>query len=403
MNFLDIPDFIEKYVTKRSSSFFEKDIIEYQFILSEKIKGKSVLVVGGAGTIGSSYIKAILKFKPLKLVIVDINENGLTELTRDLRSTPNQFIPEDYKTYPMSLGEPVFVKMFENEGPFQVVANFAAHKHVRSEKDIYSIEAMLNNNVFKTKEFLDLLVKNKPEHFFCVSTDKAANPVNIMGASKKLMEDILISYSSELNISTARFANVAFSNGSLLAGFIDRIYKNQPIACPTDIKRFFVSPEESGQICMLACFLGDSGEIFFPKLEHEKLTNFKEITINFFNQLNREILVCKSENEAKNKSTTISKTDPYPVYFFESDTTGEKLFEEFITDKDEVDYIKFSSLGVIKNTEKISKSKIESIIFELKKLIDSENYTKSSIVNFLKQHIPNFQHIETGKSLDQKM
>lgn len=403
MNFLDIPDFIEKYVTKRSSSFFEKDIIEYQFILSEKIKGKSVLVVGGAGTIGSSYIKAILKFKPLKLVIVDINENGLTELTRDLRSTPNQFIPEDYKTYPMSLGEPVFVKMFENEGPFQVVANFAAHKHVRSEKDIYSIEAMLNNNVFKTKEFLDLLVKNKPEHFFCVSTDKAANPVNIMGASKKLMEDILISYSSELNISTARFANVAFSNGSLLAGFIDRIYKNQPIACPTDIKRFFVSPEESGQICMLACFLGDSGEILFPKLEHEKLTNFKEITINFFNQLNREILVCKSENEAKNKSTTISKSDPYPVYFFKSDTTGEKLFEEFITDKDEVDYIKFSSLGVIKNTEKISKSKIESIIFELKKLIDSENYTKSSIVNFLKQHIPNFQHIETGKSLDQKM
>ncbi len=403
MNFLDIPDFIEKYVTKRSSSFFEKDIIEYQFILSEKIKGKSVLVVGGAGTIGSSYIKAILKFKPLKLVIVDINENGLTELTRDLRSTPNQFIPEDYKTYPMSLGEHVFVKMFENEGPFQVVANFAAHKHVRSEKDIYSIEAMLNNNVFKTKEFLDLIVKNKPEHFFCVSTDKAANPVNIMGASKKLMEDILISYSSELNISTARFANVAFSNGSLLAGFIDRIYKNQPIACPTDIKRFFVSPEESGQICMLACFLGDSGEIFFPKLEHEKLTNFKEITINFFNQLNREILVCKSENEAKNKSTTISKTDPYPVYFFESDTTGEKLFEEFITDKDEVDYIKFSSLGVIKNTEKISKSKIESIIFELKKLIDSENYTKSSIVNFLKQHIPNFQHIEKGKSLDQKM
>jgi FlaA1/EpsC-like NDP-sugar epimerase len=266
MNIIDIPQFINTYVTKREESFFADDIKENSEILSKKIAGKSVLVIGGAGTIGSSYIKAILKFKPGKLYVVDTNENGLTELTRDLRSGADQFVPEDFKTYPMSFGDPVFRKMFVEEGPFEIVANFAAHKHVRSEKDKYSIEAMIENNVFKAKEFLDLLLENKPEHFFCVSTDKAANPVNVMGASKKLMEEVIMAYSSSLQITTARFANVAFSNGSLLAGYIERLFKNQPISCPSDVKRFFVSPEESGQICMLACMLGNSGEIFFPKL-----------------------------------------------------------------------------------------------------------------------------------------
>ena len=295
MNLIDIPEFIGKYITKRETSFFEQDIQQNAGILSEKIKDKSVLVVGGAGTIGSSYIKAILKFKPAKLYVVDTNENGLTELTRDLRSSDNQFVPEDYKTYPMSFGDPVFRKMFLEEGPFHIVANFAAHKHVRSEKDKYSIEAMIENNVFKAKDFLDLLVNHKPEHFFCVSTDKAANPVNVMGASKKLMEEVIMAYSSELQITTARFANVAFSNGSLLAGYIERLYKNQPISCPSDVKRFFVSPEESGQICMLACMLGNSGEIFFPKLDDEEMTYFKEITEYFFNQSNREIVLCNSD------------------------------------------------------------------------------------------------------------
>ena len=403
MNLIDIPSFIGKFIIKRQNSFFDSDIAQNSTILSQKIKGKSVMVIGGAGTIGTSYIKAILKFEPAKLYVVDTNENGLTELTRDLRSSPGQFIPEEYKTYPMSFGDAVFSKMFVEEGPFHIVANFAAHKHVRSEKDKYSIEAMIENNVFKAKEFLDLLVKHKPEYFFCVSTDKAANPVNVMGASKKLMEEVIMAYSSELQITTARFANVAFSNGSLLAGYIERLYKNQPISCPSNVKRYFVSPEESGQICMLACMLGNSGEIFFPKLEKEEMTYFKEITTDFFKQLNREIVLCKSDEEAREKSENIKPSDPYPVYFFESVTSGEKLYEEFFTASDEVDKDTFLSLGVIKNARKLPKTEIEATIIDLKALMKSGNYDKSSIVTLLQKYIPDFHHIETGKTLDQKM
>ena len=316
MNIIDIPKFIKQYITKRPNSLFASDIEKYSSLLKEKITGKNVLVIGGAGTIGSSYIKAVLNFKPAKLVVVDTNENGLTELTRDLRSAPNQYVPDEYITYPMSFGDPVFEKMFLSHGPFHIVANFAAHKHVRSEKDQFSIEAMIENNVFKAKTFLDLLLKNKPEHFFCVSTDKAANPVNVMGASKKLMEEVIMAYSSEIQITTARFANVAFSNGSLLAGYVERLFKNQPISCPSDVKRFFVSPEESGQICMLACMLGKSGEIFFPKLDEEEQVYFKTITEDFFEASNRVIKLCNSEEEARKFASKLSENDPYPVYFF---------------------------------------------------------------------------------------
>ncbi|MBA6153383.1 polysaccharide biosynthesis protein [Gelidibacter gilvus] len=400
---IDIPNFINTYITKRDTSLFEKDIQANAAILSEKIKGKSVLVIGGAGTIGSSYIKAILKFEPGKLYVVDTNENGLTELTRTLRSDANTFVPEDYKTYPMSFGDPVFEKLFLAEGPFDIVANFAAHKHVRSEKDKYSIEAMIDNNVFKAKAFLDLLMDHKPEHFFCVSTDKAANPVNVMGASKKLMEEVIMAYSNDLQITTARFANVAFSNGSLLAGYIERLFQNQPISCPADVKRFFVSPEESGQICMLACMLGKSGDIFFPKLAEEQMAFFKDITIDFFKASQRPILECQSDEEAKQKALTTKEGDPYPVYFFDTDTSGEKLYEEFFTDTDVVDQDTYESLGVIKNARKLSQAEISRTILDLKNLMDSGSYDKTAIVDLLKEQLPDFEHIETGKSLDQKM
>jgi FlaA1/EpsC-like NDP-sugar epimerase len=403
MHIIDIPQFIKTYITKRENSLFSEDMDKYRDILSSEIKGKSVLVIGGAGTIGSSFIKAALRYEPSRMFVIDTNENGLTELTRDLRSTFGQYIPENYKTYPMNFGDPVFKKMFLQEGPFDIVANFAAHKHVRSEKDHYSIEAMIDNNVFKAMEFLNLLCENKPDHFFCVSTDKAANPVNVMGASKKLMEEVIMAYSSEIKITTARFANVAFSNGSLLDGYIQRIFKKQPISCPSDVKRFFVSPEESGQICLLACILGNTGEIFFPKIGEEEMVSFKDITLDFFKQMSIPIAECSSETEAKTFSKNMNIEDAHPVYFFESDTSGEKLYEEFYTNCDVVDLNLFEGMGVIKNALRPSKIQINQCVTELKKLMNSEYYDKSSIITLMKKYLPDFEHIETGKSLDQKM
>jgi FlaA1/EpsC-like NDP-sugar epimerase len=289
------------------------------------------------------------------------------------------------------------------QGPFEIVANFAAHKHVRSEKDHYSIEAMLDNNVFKAQEFLDFLCEHKPEHFFCVSTDKAANPVNVMGGSKKLMEEVIMAYSKELHITTARFANVAFSNGSLLDGYIQRLFKRQAISCPADVKRFFVSPEESGQICMLACMLGQSGEIYFPKLAEDEQVFFKQITLDFFAAAGRSIQLCISDDEARVATTNLDDNAPYPVYFFNSDTSGEKLYEEFYTEQDELDMQRHESLGVITNARCLPKVELQVAIDELKTLLAQERYDKEQIVAVMKRHIPDFDHIETGKNLDQKM
>lgn len=400
---INLPQFIQSKITRRNQSLFQQDIERFSKEISKEIKDKSVLVIGGAGTIGSSFIKAVLDFEPGKLVVVDTNENGLTELTRDLRSKYNQFIPEEYFTYPMNFGEPVFQKMFLKEGAFDIVANFAAHKHVRSEKDVFSIEAMVDNNVVKAKGLMELLRQHPPKHFFCVSTDKAANPVNVMGASKKLMEEMIMAYSTHFSVTTARFANVAFSNGSLLDGYIQRIFKNQPISCPSDVLRFFVSPEESGQICMLACVLGQSGEIFFPKLKESDMVNFKEITLDFFEALGQEIQLCATEDEARQLASNRNLNEPYPVYFMPSDTSGEKLYEEFYTETDELDNERFQSLGVIVNAHCPEIQDIESKLNDLLHLFTSHEVQKAEVVALLQKYLPNFEHIETGKSLDQKM
>jgi FlaA1/EpsC-like NDP-sugar epimerase len=399
----NISKFIKNYVTKREKSFFSNDLLNNKEKLIKEIKGKSILVIGGAGTIGSSYIKAALRYYPSELIVVDTNENGLTELTRTLRSDSNITVPESYFTYPMSFNSEVFYKMFESHGVFDVVANFAAHKHVRSEKDTFSIEAMIKNNVLDAKIFLDHLKLNKPSHFFCVSTDKAANPVNVMGGSKKMMENVIMSYSKDLKITTARFANVAFSNGSLLYGYIERLLQRQPISCPSDVKRFFVSPEESGEICLLTSILGNSGDIYFPKLNENQLVNFKSITEDFFKYLDKDIKICKSEKEAKEIALNLSDNSSYPVYFFKTDTSGEKLFEEFYTSEDKVNFNLYESIGVVTNSLKPSFTEMELTIKEIETLFKRESYNKEDIIKIMNKILPNFSHIETGKSLDQKM
>ena len=309
---LILDNFISENIIKRNQSMFLEDIEDNKLFLEKNINGSSVLVIGGAGTIGKSFIKALLHFKPESLTVVDINENGLTELTRDLRSSNNLFIPKNYKTYPMDYASTVFFKMLKAKNGFDIIANFSAHKHVRSEKDIYSIESLVRNNIINAKKLLDVLINYKPKHFFCVSTDKATNPVNIMGASKKIMEDLIMSYSDQFKITTARFANVAFSNGSLLAGFLERISKSQPISAPNDVERYFVSPEESGQICLLACILGNNKEIFFPKLSKKQVMKFSDIAISLLKNLGYEPHYCKNESEAIKFSI---KNNKYPVYF----------------------------------------------------------------------------------------
>ncbi|MCR5368529.1 polysaccharide biosynthesis protein [Eubacterium sp.] len=399
-----LESFINKFVTKRPSSMFYPDIESNRDALTKKIQEKSVLVIGGAGSIGSSFIKAILPFKPASLVVVDTNENALTELTRDLRSTKGIFVPEDYVTYPMDFASPVFEKMFRNRRGFNIVGNFSAHKHVRSEKDIYSVEALLKNNVLHAKLLLDLLSELPPEEYFCVSTDKAANPVNIMGASKRIMEDVIFSYSDKFPVKTARFANVAFSNGSLPAGFLSRIQKLQPLSAPSDVRRYFVSPEESGQICLLSCILGENRNIFFPKLEEAQMMTFDSIGTELLKVHGYEVLECDSDEEAIDKAEDLKNgSNLYPVHYSASDTSGEKPFEEFVTDSETADYDRFSSLGVITGKEIPDKSRVEKLFKELNAAFDKESTTKEEVVAIMKDYLPNFEHIETGKSLDSKM
>lgn len=399
----NLDGFISEYITKRPQSMFLPDIETNRVALSNNIKGKTVLVIGGAGSIGSSFVKALLPFKPKSLVVVDYNENALAELTRDLRSTKGMFVPEDYIPYPMDFASPVFEKMLRNRGGFDIVGNFSAHKHVRSEKDIYSVEALIQNNVLHAKLLLDLLSEYPPEKYFCVSTDKAANPVNIMGASKRIMEDVIFSYSDKFPVKTARFANVAFSNGSLPAGFLARMQKLQPLSAPLDVTRYFVSPEESGQICMLACMLGANREIFFPKLEEAQMMSFDEIATKLLEVQGYEVLRCDSDAEAIDKAEELRKgSKQYPVHYSVSDTSGEKLYEEFYTDIETVDMERLSSLGVITNKTIPDKDKVATLFEKLNKAFSADT-TKEEVVAIMKEYLPNFEHIEKGKSLDSKM
>ena len=412
--------FIADFVTKRPRSMFTDDIEANKEKLTFEIEGKSVCVIGGAGSIGSSFIRAICNFRPAKLVVIDLNENGLAELTRDLRSTDGMYVPEEFRTYTLNFADPIFERIFREEKGFDIVANFSAHKHVRSEKDKYSVQALLENNDIKAKKLMDLLTVYPPKHFFCVSTDKAANPVNIMGASKRIMEDLVMAYNQYFKVTTARFANVAFSNGSLPDGWMHRIQKQQPLAAPNDVKRYFVSPEESGQICMLACILGKPGEIFFPKLGEEQMLTFSSICDDFVKAQGFEKDQCQSDKEAKHKAACLnlgeyeqegdsslftlhSSLPKYPVVYFGSDTTGEKAYEEFYVTGETLNMTRFKRLGVIEESKHRPMDEIDTFFDEIEAIFHKNDFTKAEIVEAIKKYIPNFEHEEKGKNLDQKM
>ena len=410
----NLDKFISDSVTKRPVSMFAADIEANKETLTKEIKDKKVCVIGGAGSIGSSFIKAVLRFEPKSVVVVDLNENGLAELVRDVRSTEGLYVPDEFRCYTLNFADPIFERIFREEKGFDIVANFSAHKHVRSEKDKYSVQALIENNDIKAKKLMDLLTVYPPMHFFCVSTDKAANPVNIMGASKRIMEDLVMAYNQYFKVTTARFANVAFSNGSLPDGWIHRLQKKQPLAAPSDVKRYFVSPEESGQICMLACILGKGGEVFFPKLGEDQMLTFSSICDDFVKANGMEKDSCSSDAEAKLKASQLDLTDAklsvlnseplkYPTVYFKSDTTGEKSYEEFYVPGEKIDMQRFQALGVVEQTTRHDMDEVNTFFENLEAIFHKEDFTKAQVVEAIKEFIPNFEHEEKGKNLDQKM
>jgi len=387
----------------REEEIFEKDISNYESELRKIIATSSFLVIGGAGSIGQAVTKEIFKRNPTKLHVVDISENNMVELVRDLRSS-NGYIDGDFQTFALDIGSVEYDAFIKSDGKYDYVLNLSALKHVRSEKDPFTLMRMIDVNVINTDKTLQQSIDNGTKKYFCVSTDKAANPVNMMGASKRIMEMHLMRKSQEIKISTARFANVAFSDGSLLHGFNQRIIKKQPIVAPNDIKRYFVTPKESGELCLMSCIFGENRDIFFPKLnENLHLISFADIAVKYLSEIGYEPYLCKSEEEARDNVDDLIKQKMWPCLFTESDTTGEKDFEEFFTDSELLDMERFENLGVIKNEANYDALKLEEFSTRIKIMKSNKSWSKDEIVDLFHKMIPNFGHKETGKYLDSKM
>ncbi len=387
----------------RNKQLFTEDISKYEMELSKIVQSSRFLVIGGAGSIGQAVTKEIFKRKPLKLHVVDISENNMVELVRDIRSSIG-YINGDFQTFALDIGTIEYDAFIEADGEYDYVLNLSALKHVRSEKDPYTLMRMIQVNIFNTDKTIQQSIKKGVKKYFCVSTDKAANPVNMMGASKKIMEMFLMRRSKEIAISTARFANVAFSDGSLLHGFNQRIQKKQPIVSPNDIKRYFVIPKESGELCLMSCIFGENRDIFFPKLsESVHLITFAEIAVKYLNEQGYEPYLCKDEDEARNLVETLPKQGKWPCLFSKSDTTGEKDFEEFFTDNEILDMERFENLGIIKNELNIESDKLDQFEKVIRDLRKRGGWTKQEIVDLFHYMISDFGHKETGKYLDAKM
>jgi FlaA1/EpsC-like NDP-sugar epimerase len=387
----------------RNKELFTHDVNSNVNELEHKVSNSSFLVIGGAGSIGQAVTKEIFKRKPLKLHVVDISENNMVELVRDLRSSFG-YMDGDFKTFALDIGSVEYDAFIDSDGQYDYVLNLSALKHVRSEKDPFTLMRMIEVNVFNTEKTINQSIEKGVKKYFCVSTDKAANPVNMMGASKRIMEMYLMNLSQQINISTARFANVAFSDGSLLHGFNQRIQKKQPIVAPEDIKRYFVTPKESGELCLMSCVFGENRDIFFPKLsENLHLISFADIAVKYLAELGFEAYLCESEEEARSLMATLPEQKKWPCLFSSSDTTGEKDFEEFFTENEILDMDRFQNIGIIKNDADIEDEKINMFTNAIKKMKEEKKWTKEQIVNLFFQMIPDFGHKETGKYLDSKM
>ena len=387
----------------RDFDIFKNDMHSKEVELSRIVQMSSFLVIGGAGSIGQAVTKEIFKRNPTKLHIVDISENNTVELVRDLRSSYG-YIDGDFKTFALDIGSIEYDAFIESDGKYDYVLNLSALKHVRSEKDPFTLMRMIDVNIFNTEKTVIQAIEKGTKKYFCVSTDKATNPVNMMGASKRIMEMYLINLSKKISISTARFANVAFSDGSLLYGFNQRIQKQQPIVAPNDIKRYFITPKESGELCLMSCIYGENRDIFFPKLtESLHLISFADIAIRYLKALGYEPYLTDSEEEARNLMTILPQQKKWPCLFRASDTSGEKDFEEFFTEKEVLDMNSFKNFGIIKNSIIKNNKNIESFSSSINEIKQSNKWSKKQLVDLFCEIIPDFNHKETGKYLDSKM
>ncbi|WP_406611038.1 UDP-N-acetylglucosamine 4,6-dehydratase [Agarivorans sp. JK6] len=387
----------------RDKELFIADITSHEAELKRIVSESTFLVLGGAGSIGQAVTKEIFKRNPKKLHVVDISENNMVELVRDIRSSFG-YIDGDFQTFALDIGSLEYDAFIKADGKFDYVLNLSALKHVRSEKDPYTLMRMIDVNVFNTDKTIQQSIDAGAKKYFCVSTDKAANPVNMMGASKRIMEMFLMRKSEQIAISTARFANVAFSDGSLLHGFNQRIQKRQPIVAPNDIKRYFVTPQESGELCLMSCIFGENRDIFFPKLsEALHLISFADIAVKYLKPLGFEPHLCESEEEARQLVHTLPKQGKWPCLFTASDTTGEKGFEEFFTDMEELDMVRFENLGIIKNNPEYDQELLSLFEKSIAEMKNSREWNKAQIVKLFFTMIPDFGHKETGKYLDSKM
>ncbi len=387
----------------RSGAIFSKDIANKEEHLNKIISNSRFLIMGGSGSIGQAVVREVFKRNPKVLHVVDISENNLVELVRDIRSTVG-YGSGDFRTFALDCGSVEFIACVKAEGPYDYMFNLSALKHVRSEKDPYTLMRMIMVNVFNTIKTLRLAKEMGAKNYFCVSTDKAANPANMMGASKRIMEMFLMRESLTQNISMARFANVAFSDGSLLHGFNQRFAKRQPLSAPNDVRRYFVTPQESGELCLLSGLLGENRDIFFPKLSEKlHLITFSEIAVRFLREHGYDPYECASEDEARNRAEELIAKKQWPCYFFKSDTTGEKDFEEFFTDNEDLDMGRFDTVGVIRNQPDFDAIKLDEFMEGINALRGKATWKKDEIIKLYLSLLPEFAHKETGKYLDQKM
>ena len=387
----------------RNQELFTNDIVKHEAELTDKVKSSSFLVIGGAGSIGKAVVKEIFKRNPRKLHVVDISENNMVELVRDIRSAYG-YIEGDFQTFAIDIGSWEYDAFIQWDGKYDYVMNLSALKHVRSEKDPFTLMRMIDVNIFNTDKTIRQSIEKGTKKYFCVSTDKAANPVNMMGASKRIMEMFVHRHSENIEVSMARFANVAFSDGSLLHGFDQRIKKQQPIVAPNDIKRYFVIPKEAGELCLMSCLLGENRDVFFPKLsESLHLISFADIAVRYLELKGLSPYLCKDEDEARGLAQILTVKGQWPCLFTGSDTTGEKNYEEFFTDKETLDLKKFQNLGIIKNQNNFDLEKVQYFEAEVKKIKATGFWQKQEIIDLFFNIIPDFGYVEKGKYLDSKM